>query len=369
MNNVSRRTLAWSLLPDDWRQRCREAEQPAFRAPQIWQWLYVKRIRSWEAMTNLPARWREELASHYEIEAWRGIERRQASDGVVKLLLTCRDGEAVESVLIPTRDRLTLCVSTQVGCSFGCAFCATGQDGLARNLDAGEIVGQAMAAMDAPNVRRLTHIVFMGMGEPFDNYDQTLRAVRVLNDFDGLGIGARRMTISTCGVVPGIRRLAGEGLQVELSISLHAPDDELRSRLMPVNRRWPLPELFQACDDYSAGTGRIVTYEYTLVSGLNDAPEQARTLAGRLRERPCRVNLIPLSPVEGFDGLPPEPDACDAFADILRQAGLNVTLRHSRGIDLDAACGQLRRHALRSQANEAAEAMVQTEVSPNGSPP
>jgi 23S rRNA (adenine2503-C2)-methyltransferase len=338
---------AWSLLPPEWLDVCAAAHQPAFRAKQIWKWLYQDRAESWSAMTNLPAAWRRELEQALPLSPWRAMESRQAADGVTKLLLTCQDGQSIESVIIPSDERTTLCVSTQAGCAFGCAFCATGRGGYVRNLDAGEIVGQFMAAGRGPAPRRLTHIVIMGMGEPFANYDATLRAVRIFNDYDGLGIGARRITISTCGVMPGIRKLAGENLQVELSVSLHAATDELRSAIMPVNRQWPLAELLAACAAYMERTGRIVTFEYTLVAGLNDGPAHADALLARIRPIRGRVNLIPLSPVDGYAGRPPASDVCEAFARRLQQGGINVTLRRSRGGGIDAACGQLR---LRRQA-------------------
>ena len=334
--------LAWSLLPPDWLEVCAAARQPAFRARQIWKWLYQERVENWEAMTNLPAAWRQALAPSLPLAPWLAEERQVAADGVTKLLLTCRDGQAIETVLIPSDERLTLCVSTQAGCAFCCAFCATGRGGYVRNLDAGEIVGQYMAASRAAAPRRLTHLVVMGMGEPFANYEATLRAVRIFNDYDGIGIGARRITLSTCGVVPGIRRLAGENLQVELSVSLHAPTDELRSAIMPVNRQWPLAELLAACTDYTERTGRIITFEYTLVAGLNDSPAHADALLACIRPIRGRVNLIPLSPVDGYEGHPPTPEACEAFARRLSQGGVNVTLRQSRGGGIDAACGQLR---------------------------
>lgn len=340
---LSARPLAWSLLPGDWRAVCGEEGWPLFRARQIWEWLHVRRAAAWPEMSSLPVGLRERLAARFDLWPWLSTEERRSADGVVKLLLAARDGETAEAVLIPSGGRLTLCVSTQSGCAFGCVFCATGRGGPGRDLDAGEIVGQLAAAAARAAPRRITHVVFMGMGEPFANYEGTLRAVRIINDADGIGIGARRITISTCGVVPGIRRLAGEGLQVELSVSLHAPDDALRARLMPVSRRWPLAEVLEACADYTAATGRIVTFEYTLIEGLNDSPAQAEALAARLAACKCRVNLIPLSPVEGFAGRAPEAAVGEVFAGRLRRRGINVTLRRSRGGDVDAACGQLRR--------------------------
>ena len=341
--------LAAGFLPDDWKHLCAELGVPAFRATQLWQWVACRLANNWAQMTNLPVTLRQTLASRCDLASLTVCERNLSPDGVTKFLLACRDGERIEAVLIPSRDRQTLCVSTQVGCAFRCAFCASGTLGLTRDLEAGEIVGQVTAAARelraAPNAApeaRPENVVFMGMGEPLANYDNTLRAIRVLNAPGGLTIGARRMTISTCGIVPGIRRLAEEGLQVELSVSLHAPDDRLRQSLMPVNTRWPIAELLAACADYTTRTGRIITFEYTLVRGLNDQPRHAEQLARILRPLHCRVNLIPLSPVAAFDGHPPEAETCARFQAFLEQARINTTLRHSRGRQADAACGQLR---------------------------
>lgn len=334
--------LAWSLSPDGWRDLLAGAGQPAFRARQIWEWLYVKCAQSYADMSNIPAALRTRLEGLARLSPWTAADSVRDGDGTEKLLLECRDGVKIESVVIPSDGGATLCVSTQAGCAFGCAFCATGQCGLDRNLETGEIVGQFMAALAAAPDRRPDHIVFMGMGEPFANYDNVLAAVRIFNDHSGLDIGARRMTLSTCGVVPGIRRLAGENIQVELAISLHAPNDALRSRIMPVNRRWPVAELVGACRDYHARTGRIVTFEYTLVGGLNDTDACARELVGLASPAFARFNLIPLSPVRHFDGAAPEPRRIRAFSGILRGAGFNVTLRHSKGSSVTAACGQLR---------------------------
>jgi 23S rRNA (adenine2503-C2)-methyltransferase len=338
------RPLIHGLTPADMDAVCREAGLPVYRANQILEWLYRRRVMDWNAMTNLPAALRADLAARFE-SVPGAIARVDAADergdATRKMLVALRDGQAVEAVLIPAEARRTVCVSTQVGCARACAFCASGQTGLERNLDAGEIVGQVLLA-GALYGARITHVVFMGCGEPFDNTAAVLKAVRILNAPRGLGIGARHLTISTCGVVPGIERLAGEGLQVELSVSLHAPDDALRDRLMPVNRRYPLAVLLEACAAYTARTGRIITFEYTLIRGVNDSPRQARMLAERLVRFPCRVNAIPLSPVREFDGAPTQAADADAFIAILRRAGINTTLRASRGARLQAACGQLR---------------------------
>ena len=339
--------LAWGMAQAEWRELFASLGQPAFRTRQIWEWLYKRRVRSFGEMANLPAALRARLDDCAALSPWTATDSVEADDGVCKLLLECVDGERIESVLIPSRDgRATVCVSTQAGCAFGCAFCATGKCGFDRDLSAGEIVGQFMAAAavseSRPHGARPSNVVFMGMGEPFANYDNVLKAVRILNDPDGLAIGARRITLSTCGVVPGIKRLAAEGLQVELSVSLHAPEDGLRSRIMPVNRRWPLDELIAACRDYTEATGRIVTFEYTLVGGLNDSAEMAAKLAALARKTRGRVNLIPLSKVAHFEGDPPPPETCAAFMKALERAGVNATLRRSKGGSAAAACGQLR---------------------------
>ncbi len=315
--------------------------EPRFRATQLWEWLYVRRAAQWEAMTNLPAALRVRLADAFRLESAALVETLGVPGETRKLLAALPDGDRVESVLIPAPGRRTVCVSSQVGCQFACVFCASGQAGFRRNLEAGEIVGQALLAAQVYG-ERPTHVVFMGIGEPFDNYGAVLHAVRILNDTRGVAIGARRITLSTAGVIPGIQRLAGEGLQVELSVSLHAPDNDLRSRLMPVNRLYPLPDLLAACRAYGEETRRLITFEYTLIKGVNDAPEQARALAQALKPLLCRVNVIPLSPVAEYAGHPSTAAATDAFAQILLKAGINCTVRISKGTALKGACGQLR---------------------------
>ncbi len=337
---------AFSLSPADWEAWCAGYDIPRFRAKQIWHELYVRLAASWDAMPVVPKWLREKLAAEFDIAPLRTEDVIGTPDGVRKFLFTCADGQHVETVLIPASDgRRTVCVSSQVGCAFGCAFCASGQGGCIRSLESGEIVAQVMAAEQllAPLGERVSNIVVMGMGEPMANYDNVLAALRTLNNADGLAIGARRITISTCGVVPGIKRLAAEGLQFELSVSLHAPDDDLRSKIMPVNKRWPLDVLLEACDEYTGTTGRIITFEYTLVGGQSATSARAHQLVSLLRGRKCRVNLIPLSPVKEFDGRAPTPRECDDFQRILENAHINVTMRHSRGGKVSAACGQLRK--------------------------
>jgi 23S rRNA (adenine2503-C2)-methyltransferase len=323
---------------------CRALDQPAYRARQIWDWLYHRFAADWSEMKNLPLGLRQALAQRLALTS-AAIVRTQNEDGVgttTKWLIALPDGVRVEEVLIPARGRTTLCISSQAGCSFKCAFCASGQAGFQRNLAAGEIVGQVIVAARILGATP-SNLVFMGMGEPLDNYDAVLAAVRIINNAEGLSLGARHITISTCGIIPGIQRLAQEGLQVELSVSLHAPDNALRSRLMPVNRKYPLDRLLETCRAYAEQTGRLITFEYTLIQGVNDSPEQARELARILRPIRARVNLIPLSPVAEFEGHAPPAPVVGKFLNVLERARINATLRRSKGSGVNAACGQLRR--------------------------
>lgn len=338
--------LIHGLLRPELTEVFREAGQPAYRAGQVWTWLYAQRVCEWDAMKNLPAALRHDLADHFEIAAVKIIKVDGEAGQTRKLLVGLRDGECVEEVLIPARDRRTVCVSSQVGCRFACAFCASGKGGFVRHLESGEIVGQLLLAWREYG-ERPSNIVFMGMGEPFDNYDAVLKAIRIINDAEGLGIGARHITVSTSGVIPGIERLAGEGLQVELSVSLHAPEDALRTQLMPVNRNYPLADLMEACRKYAGATRRIITFEYTLIRGVNDTRAHAVALAKKLKSIPARVNLIPLSPVDGFAGETPAAGTAEMFVEVLGRSGINSTVRQSKGSKIDAACGQLR---LRSRA-------------------
>lgn len=355
---------AWGVNLAGWQSLMAEWGTPVYRAAQIWHGLQERLARNWDEILILPADLRRRLAARFDVAVLAVAETQGAPDGVRKLLCACRDGECVEAVLIPSDGRHTLCISSQAGCAYGCAFCASGKAGLSRSLSAGEIVGQVLlatrllrdeAAQAGADARRVAmarpqNLVVMGTGEPLANYDAALTALRILNAPDGLNIGARRITISTCGVVPGIRRLAEEGVQFELSVSLHAPNDELRNRLMPVNTRWPLQELLSTCQDYTSRTGRIVTFEYTLVRNLNDQPEHARELASRLSGWKCRVNLIPLSPVAEFDGQAPDPRVCEDFQRELEDQRINTTLRRSRGGGVDAACGQLRLRTMKNRS-------------------
>ena len=332
---------AWSLLPEEWKPILTERGLRAFRADQILQALYRDYITDWDQATTLPKDFRETLKQEFPLTRAETLEVAESADGTKKLLLGFADGQSVETVLIPATGRFTQCLSTQVGCAMGCAFCASGSQGVVRSLAADEIVAEYMAGR---RLGEITNIVVMGMGEPFANYDETLRALKLINAGRGPNLGARHITLSTCGVVPGFARLADEGIQFELSVSLHAPNDALRSQLMPVNRRWPLDELLAACADYTAKTKRIITFEYTVIKGVNDSRACAEELARQVRRVPmAKVNLIPLSPVAHRpDFQTPDEATLLMFLDVLMKHHVQTMLRRSRGKDANAACGQLR---------------------------
>ncbi len=324
--------------------------EPKFRAKQVWSWLYEKRVTSFDAMTNLPKSLRDRLAAETMLGTIQ-LEAEQGSiDGTVKRLYRLHDGQLIESVLMEYDDeRRTACISTQAGCAMGCVFCATGQMGFARHLSAEEIFEQALFFARDLEARgeRLSNVVLMGMGEPFHNYDATLAAIRrLMND---LGIGARHITVSTVGLVPMIRKFADEGLQVKLAVSLHAATDAERGALLPVNKRYPLSELIAACYEYVEKTGRRMSFEWTLIQGENDTPEQAHALGRLLKGLHCHVNLIPLNPTTDYHGGPSAQGRIDAFIAILNEYGIPATVRIRRGIDIDAGCGQLKSAVLRKQ--------------------
>ncbi len=327
--------------------------EPAYRGNQIAEWIYQRHARSFEEMTNLPKALRAQLNEVADIGRSEIVRKQRSRDGTVKLLLKLRDGETVETVGLPyeacpersRRNRLSCCISSQVGCPMRCDFCATGLSGYTRNLTAGEIVEQVITINEVLS-SHINHVVFMGMGEPLLNVDNVLKAVRLLNK--EVGIAMRQLTISTVGLVPGIRRLAEEKLQLTLAVSLHAPTDELRARLIPTGRKWSVQDIIAACREYVEKTGRRVTLEYVLLSGVNDNPAEARALARILRGLNCHVNLIPFNPVAELGYHAPTPERVRAFREILERARITVTQRVQRGADIDAACGQLRRKELTS---------------------
>jgi 23S rRNA (adenine2503-C2)-methyltransferase len=342
--------------------------QPAFRAEQVWGWLYRSLVNDVADMANLPLALRQRLAAETDLSLLTPLAEEESITGLTrKVLFRLRDGQTIESVLMRYHDRQTACISSQVGCGMGCTFCATGQGGLGRNLSAGEILAQVLhfareirhqeiQTAEALGIRAdleahpVTNVVLMGMGEPLANYAATCQAIETLNDPQGYNLGARRITLSTVGLVPGIRQLAQDGLAINLAVSIHAPDDELRDRLVPINRRYPLAELMTAVREYATETGRRVTVEYALIDGVNDSPDQARRLAALLSDLLCHVNLIPLNPTPDSPLRPSSREKARGFRDELEAAGIPTTVRMRRGIDIEAGCGQLRQR--QQQASE-----------------
>jgi 23S rRNA (adenine2503-C2)-methyltransferase len=341
---------------------------PRYRADQVWEWLYKKLAAAPAEMTSLPAELRDRLTAELPATPLtQAVEQRSRDGQTVKWLFRLPDGLSIETVLMRYDERNTVCISTQAGCAMGCVFCATGQAGLARNLTAGEIVAQALAAArwlaqheirttqsaddavspaqlgHSDTAPRLTNIVLMGMGEPFANYDRTWAALRTLTDPGAFGLGARHITVSTVGLPQGIRKMADEPLQVNLAVSLHAANDVLRTQLVPINHRYPIAEVLAAIKEYLTRTKRRVTFEYALMKGINDTPAHARELGARLKGLLCHVNLIPLNPVAESPYQPSTAENATTFQQILDARGIAATVRMRRGIDIDAGCGQLRR--------------------------
>lgn len=341
-----------ALTLEDLEESLTVLEQPAYRAKQIMEWVYQreKRVESWEAMKNLPAVLRSALAEKHPIRLPEVVTVSGSEDTTRKLLLRLHDGELIETVLIPASpalygeesDRRTLCVSSQVGCAYGCKFCASGLDGWKRHLSADEIVSQVLLA-EKISGERINNLVFMGMGEPMANYKNWLKAVSILNAPWGVGLGARKMTVSTSGLVPQIRELADQPLQIRLAISLHGASDSVRSQIMPVNQKYPVAELMEACAYYSERKKQMITFEYILIEGVNDAPTEAKLLAERARGLRAKINLIPYNTVDGLPWKRPSEPVQEEFLSILRNRGIAATIRREKGHDIDAACGQLRR--------------------------
>lgn len=354
------------LTTGELRKRFAALSIEPYRAEQIHRWIYEKGVYDFDKMTNLSLPLRERLKEEFVIDMPRIVQRlRSDDDKSVKLLLKLNDGNLVEAVYMsaapprrirprsgptdspsprgePVKTRETVCVSSQVGCKFHCAFCASGQAGFFRNLSMGEITAQILAARDQSPEKKISNIVFMGIGEPFDNYTELLRTIRQLNAKSGLGLGARRITISTCGVVPKIEKLATEGLQVELSVSLHGPTDTVRGAILPVNKAFPVKPLIDACKKYTKATKRAITFEYILISGVNASLHEAKQLGKLLEGMLCKVNLIPYNLIEEFPHEPPAYPDIVAFQKTLQQYGVKTTVRFSKGQDIQAACGQLR---------------------------
>jgi 23S rRNA (adenine2503-C2)-methyltransferase len=355
-----------SLTREELEARFKLWDQPVYRVTQLLDWLYVQRATTWDAMTNLPKRLRDLLQKNFSLQTLELVRQQGSPDTTRKFLWRLHDHLLIESVLIPANpalygdasDRHTLCISTQVGCAYGCKFCASGLDGWKRNLTPDEIVEQVLAierwheaqskAGDqesnaaATSPRLVNNIVVMGMGEPLANYDNLLKALKILNAPWGGGIGARKMTISTSGLAPQIRKLASEPLQFRLAISLHGATDDVRSKIMPVNRKYPLKELINACEEYQHEKGRMITFEYILIAGVNDSIGQTRPLAALAKKLFAKVNLIPYNTVDGLEWERPGEEVCENFLAALEKQNVTATLRREKGHDIDAACGQLR---------------------------
>lgn len=332
-----------SLYYPELEQRLRDMGEKPFRASQVYGWLHQKLVTDFGQMSNLPLSLREKLEEHFELREPEPVKVLVSRiDGTRKYLFRLADGNVIESVWMQYHHGSSVCISSQVGCRMGCRFCASTLEGLERNLTAAEMLGQVYQIQTLTG-ERVSHIVIMGSGEPFDNYDEVIRFLRLISDERGPHISLRNITVSTCGIVPGIRRFAGEGLPVTLALSLHAPSDEVRRTLMPVAKRYPLAEVLEACQEYFQKTGRRLTFEYSLVKGVNDNPGEARALAGLLRDMHGHVNLIPVNPVKERSYARSDREAIEQFRAILEKAGIAVTIRREMGRDIQGACGQLRR--------------------------
>ncbi|OEF99082.1 23S rRNA (adenine(2503)-C(2))-methyltransferase RlmN [Vulcanibacillus modesticaldus] len=334
----------YDLTIEDWSTWLKENGEPTYRAKQIFDWLYVKRISSIDEMTNLSKELRNKLDQSFEFQVLRIIDQHISSDGTIKFLFQLLDGHAIETVIMRHGYGNSVCVSTQVGCRMGCTFCASTIGGVARNLTAGEIVAQVLESqkiLDKEN-DRVSSVVVMGSGEPFDNYDETIKFIRIINDEKGLNIGQRHISLSTSGIVPKIFEFADLKWQVVLAISLHAPNDELRSKIMPINKKYSLSELMDACRYYVNTTNRRVTFEYSLMGNVNDQDVHAEELARLIKDIKCHVNLIPVNYVSERDFVRTSKKQIYNFKSILERHNINVTIRREQGGDIEAACGQLR---------------------------
>ncbi len=319
-----------------------EQGYPKFRSKQVYEWLHKHLASDYDEMSNLPKNLREELKGKFPIFNC-SIEKKQVSklDNTVKYLFRLHDGDYIESVVMKYKYGYTICVSSQVGCKMGCAFCASTIGGFKRSLNAGEILSQLYTAQKDIG-ERISHIVLMGMGEPLDNYDNVMRFIELVTDENGNNLSMRNISLSTCGIVPKIEELLDKKLQLTLSISLHAPNDEIRSKIMPINNRYPVDRLLEICKRYTRETSRRISFEYSMLSGFNDTDECARLLGSKLKGMLCHVNLIPVNEVEESPYKPSSPERIERFVEILSKFGINATVRRKLGSDIDASCGQLR---------------------------
>ena len=334
----------YSLEPDELKTWLSENGEKPFRSDQILQWLYKQRVSSFEEMSNLSKGLREKLENHFSLTTLKTLVQQTSADGTMKFLFELHDGYSIETVLMKHEYGNSVCVTTQVGCRIGCTFCASTLGGLKRNLEAGEIVAQVVKVQQALDEmdERVSSVVIMGIGEPFDNYDEMMSFLRIINHEKGLHIGARHITVSTSGIIPKIYQFADEQLQINFAISLHAPNNELRGKLMPINRAYKLPQLMEAVKYYTNKTGRRITFEYGLFGGENDQVEHAIELANLIKGIKCHVNLIPVNYVPERDYVRTPKEQIHLFEKTLKSKGVNVTVRREQGHDIDAACGQLR---------------------------
>ena len=339
----TKKSIYTMQLPEikDW---LKENGEKPFRAEQIFDWLYIKRVTSFEDMSNLSKSLREKLDENFTITTLKTLVQQQSSDGTIKFLFELHDGYSIETVLMRHDYGNSVCVTTQVGCRIGCTFCASTLGGLKRNLEAGEIVAQVVKVQQALDEtdERVSSVVIMGIGEPFDNYDSMMSFLKIINHDKGLNIGARHITVSTSGIIPRIYDFANEQLQINFALSLHAPNNEIRGKLMPINRAYKLPDLMEAIKYYVDKTGRRVSFEYGLFGGVNDQVEHAEELARLIKGIKCHVNLIPVNYVLERDYTRTPRDQIFLFEKTLKDKGVNVTIRREQGSDIDAACGQLR---------------------------
>ena len=332
-----------NLTLDELKEKFKKDGIEPYRAAQVHQWVFEKGVYDFKSMSNLPESLRADLKKKYSIFLPEISEEQKSSgDKSVKLLLKLQNNDFVEAVYMRVDNQRTVCISSQVGCKFHCAFCASGQDGFLRNLSVGEILGQILRARDLSEDKKITNVVFMGIGEPFDNYKNVLKAIRQLNAKSVLGLGARRITVSTCGVIPKMYEFSEEGMQIELSVSLHGPNDSVRGSIMPVNKAHPVKELIEACKKYTQKTKRVITFEYILIKGVNASNKEAEELGRLLKSLLCKVNLIPYNSIEEFPHEAPNYDEVVSFQKILQRHGVKTTVRFSKGQDIQAACGQLR---------------------------
>lgn len=315
----------------------------SYRAAQIFKWLYKVGVKSFDEMTDLPIELREKLKLKFHLTHLTLLDQKRSYlDGTAKYLFKLEDANTIETVILPEKSRRTICLSSQVGCKFSCSFCASAPFGFVRNLKTSEIIDEVLSVKRENKDSNITNLVFMGIGEPLDNYDNVMKAIRIFNDKNAFNIGARRITISTCGIIPGIEKLKKEGLQIELSVSLHSAIDELRSKLIPINKRYPLKDLMAACKDYIDETNRIITFEYLLIKWVNSSRQDAVALVKLLKNMKCKVNVISYNIIGEKDYAPPSQADIRSFLDFLKDSGVNVTHRKSKGEDIDAGCGQLR---------------------------